>query len=123
MQPFYHEGQVQAGGETLTLVCDFGAIMAIEGMTGENWDEIVPKLMNPSRSLSTTVLWGLLRRKHEGVTIDEAAGVAFGPDQAAVGMMMFDVIRRACNLDDGSEAETDEKKKRPGQSRSSAKNG
>ena len=98
MQPFYHEGQVEVDGETLTLVCDFGAIVAIEGVTGMNWDDIVPQLASPSRTLSVQVLWGLLRRKHEGVTLDQAAGVAFGESQADVGACMFDVIARACNM-------------------------
>jgi hypothetical protein len=113
MKSFFHEGQVEADGETLTLVCDFGAIMAIESVTGENWDDIVPQLAAPSRTLSVQVLWGLLRRKHEGITLDQAAGVAFGKQQAAVGQCMFEVIARACNLADDK---TDEpaKKKRSG---------
>lgn len=98
MQPFYHEGQVEVAGETLTLVCDFGAIMAIESVTGQDWDDIVPQLAKPSRTLSVQVLWAFLRRKHEGISLDEAAGVAFGKDQAAVGQCMFEVIARACNM-------------------------
>jgi hypothetical protein len=122
MKPFYFEGQVEADGETLTLVCDFGAIMAIEGVTGENWDDIVPQLAAPSRTLSVQVLWGLLRRKHEGITLDQAAGVAFGKDQAKVGECMFDVIARACNIA-GGDADESPKKKPDGQSGSSESNG
>lgn len=122
MKSFYHEGQVEADGESLTLVCDFGAIMAIEGVTGENWDDIVPQLAAPSRTLSVQVLWGLLRRKHEGITLDQAAGVAFGKDQAAVGQCMFEVIARACNIVD-DEKTGGAKKKRSGQSPSSESNG
>lgn len=117
MKSFYHEGQVEADGETLTLVCDFGAIMAIESVTGENWDDIVPQLASPSRTLSVQVLWGLLRRKHDGVTLDQAAGIAFGKEQGAVGLTMFDVIARACNIESDGE-KTDAKKKRAGQSKS-----
>jgi hypothetical protein len=121
MKPFYFEGQVEADGETLTLVCDFGAIMAIEGVTGENWDDIVPQLAAPSRTLSVQVLWGLLRRKHDGVTLDQAAGIAFGKDQAAVGGCMFEVIARACNMVDDKDEPA--KKKPDGQSESSESNG
>jgi hypothetical protein len=122
MKPFYHEGQVEADGEALTLVCDFGAIMAIEGVTGENWDDIVPQLVAPSRTLSVQVLWGLLRRKHDGVTVDQAAGIAFGKDQAGVGQCMFEVIARACNME--SDDKTEGAKKKPaGQSKSSGGSG
>jgi hypothetical protein len=115
MQSFYHEGQVEVDGETLTLVCDFGAIMAIESVTGENWDDIVPQLAAPSRTLSVQVLWGLLRRKHEGITLDQAAGVAFGDEQAKVGQCMFEVIARACNIADDEKSDEPAKKKQSGQ--------
>jgi hypothetical protein len=115
MKVFHHEGQVEVDGETLTLVCDFGAIMAIEGVTGENWDDIVPRLVAPSRTLSVQVLWGLLRRKHDGVSLDQAAGVAFGTEQAKVGQCMFEVIARACNIADDEKTDG-AKKKQSGQS-------
>lgn len=122
MKSFYHEGQVEVEGETLTLVCDFGAIMAIESVTGENWDDIVPQLGDPSRTLAVQVLWGLLRRKHDGVTIDQAAGVAFGKRQAEVGQCMWSVIERAIDFGrDGDES--DAKKKPDGQPQSSVSNG
>lgn len=123
MTPFYHEGQVEAGGEKLILVCDFYAIDAIESITGEDWDSLLTKMT--SRSVSTKVLWGLLRRKHEGITLDEAAGIAFGPDQEAVGLVMGDVIRRACNIEGPTDEAPSEgaKKKSAGRSRTSAKSG
>jgi hypothetical protein len=111
MKPFYHEGFVEVDGDKLHLVCDFAAIDCIESVTGENWDDIVPQLSSPSRSLAVKVLWGLLRRKHEGITLDQAAGVAFGKQQQEVGFVMFDVIRRACNMDDEPKAEGAKKKR------------
>ena len=120
MKPFYHEAQVEAEGEKLTLVCDFYAIDAIESITGEDWDDLLPRLT--SRSVGTKVLWGLLRRKHEGITLDEAASIAFGKDQQLVGLAMGDVIRRACNLE-LPEGEESSKKKRSGRSRASARSG
>jgi hypothetical protein len=127
-KPFYHEGQVEAEGEKLTLVCDIYAIDCIESVTGQNWDDILPQLADPPTALLTKILWGFLRRKHEGVTLDEAAGLAFGPDKKEVGVVLGDVLRRACNLpdEDGGEAEApaaDAKKKPSGRSRTSAKSG
>lgn len=122
MKPFYHEAQVEADGEKLTLVCDFYAISAIEGITGEDWDDLLPRLT--SRSVGTKVLWGFLRRKHEGVTLDEAASIAFGKDQQIVGLAMGDLIRRACNIGDPEEdGKEPAAKKKSGRSRASERNG
>jgi hypothetical protein len=122
MKPFYHEAQVEADGEKLTLVCDFYAITAIEGITGEDWDDLLPRLT--SRSVAVKVLWGMLRRKHEGVTLDEAAAIAFGRDQQLVGLAMGDLIRRACNIGEpDGEKEPPAKKKRSGRSPASARSG
>lgn len=126
MKPFYHEGQVEAEGEKLILVCDLYAIDCIESITGQSWDDILPQLENPPNALLTKILWGFLRRKHEGVTLDEAAGVAFGPDKVAVGLVLGDVLRRACNIPaeaESTDAPAAPKKKSNGRSRSSAKTG
>lgn len=120
MKSFYHEGQVEVEGETLHLVCNFRAIDVIESVTGEKMTDILPQLVDPPLSLVGKVLWGLLREKHEGVTLDEAAGVAFGESQEAVGLVMGDVIRRAFNI---GEAKGKNPPKRRGTSRSSGKNG
>jgi hypothetical protein len=98
MRSFYHEGQVEVEGETLHLVCNFRAIDCIESVTGEKMSEILPQLADPPFALIGKVLWGLLREKHDGVTLDEAAGVGFGPKGAAVGLAMGDVLRRAFNI-------------------------
>jgi hypothetical protein len=98
MRSFYHEGQVEVEGETLHLVCNFRALDVIESVTGEKMSDILPQLVDPPHALVTKVLWGLLREKHEGVTLDEAAGVAFGPHGAKVGLVMGDVIQRAFNI-------------------------
>lgn len=98
MRPFYHEGQIEVDGETLHLVCNFRSIDVIESVTGEKMSDVLPQLVDPSYSLVGKVLWGLLREKHEGVTLDEAAGVAFGSSGAAVGVVIGDVLQRAFNL-------------------------
>jgi hypothetical protein len=63
------------------------------------------------------VLWGLLREKHEGVTLDQAAGVGFGPDGAKVGLAMADILSRGFNL--GGEAKEKNPPKRRGASKAS----
>jgi hypothetical protein len=98
MRSFYHEGQVEVEGETLHLVCNFRAIDVIESVTEQKMTDILPQLVDPPHSLIGKVLWGLLREKHEGVTLDQAAGVGFGPSGAAVGLVMGDVLRRAFNI-------------------------
>ncbi len=98
MRPFYNEASVEVEGEMLTLVLNFRAIDVIESVTGENMSDIIPQLSNPPMSLVGKVLWGMLREKHEGVTLDQAAGAGFGPDGAKVGLAMADLITRAFNL-------------------------
>jgi hypothetical protein len=120
MRSFYHEGQVEVDGETLHLVCNFRAIDVIESVTGEKMTEILPQLIDPPHSLVGKVLWGLLREKHEGVTLDEAAGVGFGPDGEKVGVVMGDVLRRSFNL---GEVKDENPPTRRGRSKISAENG
>lgn len=117
MRPFYHEGQVEVDGETLHLVCNFRAIDVIESVTEQKMSDILPQLANPSFALAGKVLWGLLREKHEGVTLDEAAGVGFGPEGNKVGLVMGDVLRRAFNI--GEEAKDANPPKRRGRSKTS----
>lgn len=121
MRPFYHEAQVELDGETLHLVCNFRALDVIESLTGEKMTDILPQLTDPPHSLAAKVLWGLLREKHEGITLDEAAGVAFNPNGAGVGVVMGDLIRQAFNL--GEIAKAENPPKRRGRSKISEKNG
>ena len=123
MKSFWHEGQVEVDGETLTLVCDFYAIDVIESLTGQGMDEILPQMVTPSHSLAVKVLWGLLRRKHEGITLDEAAGALFSSREntVKVSAVMGDVLRRAMNV--GEEAKDENPPRRRGRSKSSGKNG
>lgn len=121
MRPFYHEGQVEVDGEKLTLVCNFRAIDVIESLTGEKMSDILPQLVDPPYSLVGKILWGLLREKHEGVTLDEAAGVGFGPSGAVVGVVMADVIRRAFNL--GEKEKDENPPKRRGRLKTSSESG
>lgn len=117
MRSFFNEAQVEVDGETLHLVCNFRALDVIETLTGEKMSDIIPQLVDPPHSLVVKVLWGLLREKHEGITLDEVAGVAFGPDQAAIGLVMGDLIRRAFNL--GEKEKDENPPKRRGRSKPS----
>jgi hypothetical protein len=123
MRSFYAEGSIETeDGDKLTLVCDFYTIDIVEQITGENWDEIIPQLVNPPRALAVKVLYGLLRKRHEGITLDEAAGVSYDKNSIAIWAVMGDVIRRACNIGGGDE-EAPAKKKPAGRSKVSAKSG
>jgi hypothetical protein len=123
MRSFYAEGSIETeDGDKLTLVCDFYTIDIVEQITGENWDKIIPQLVNPPRALAVKVLYGLLRKRHEGITLDEAAGVSYDRNSIAIWAVMGDVIHRACNFG-GDEAEAPAKKKSRGRSKSSVESG
>jgi hypothetical protein len=121
MRPFYNEEQIQVEGESLCLVLNFRALDCIESLTGENMPAILPQLVSdPPYALVGKVLWALLREKHEGLTLDDAAGVAFGPDGGRVGLAIGDLLQRGFNL---GEAKDENPPRRRGRSKTSAKSG
>lgn len=128
MRSFFAEASFEAkDGERLHLVCDFYAMQVVEDITGRDWDEIVPELVGSGRSLKIMVLYGLLRKRHPGITLDEAAAITYDFDESALGALMGAVIAKAQNFTD-DEAENQKepaapKKKSGGRSRSSAKSG
>lgn len=95
MKSFFAEVEVQADDQPLKLVCNFLAIDCIESVTGEKMQAILPQLVDPPQSLAVKVLWGLLRHRHEGITLDEAASIAFGPDKGKIALAMGEAISRA----------------------------
>lgn len=119
-KPFYNEEQVKVGDETYHLVLNFRALDCIEGLTGQSMTEILPQLSNPPHSLAAKLLWGLLREKHEGITLDEAAGIAFGENSGPVGVAMGSLISRAFNL---GKSKDENPPKRRGKSKGSGKSG
>lgn len=124
MRSFFAEGQFETDeGEKLTLVCDFYALKVIEGLTGQDWDEIVPQLVKPPKSLAVEVLFGLLRKRQENITLDEAAALFYDKNSRALWAIMGDVIARACNFDEVDDEAATAKKKSSGRSRSSARSG
>jgi hypothetical protein len=120
MQPFFAEVDVEVDGQTLKIVCNFGAIDFIERVTGEKMQEIIPQLADPSQSLAVKVLWGLLRYRWEGVTVDDAAALAFGPDKGKIAIAMGEAISRAFSFE---EAKDENPPVRRGRSRSIGKSG
>lgn len=123
MRPFFAEGLIETeDGEKLTLVCDFYTISVVEQISGQNWDDILPQLVSPPKALAVQLLYGLLRKRQEHVTLDEAAGLSYDKNAIAIWAVVGDVIRRACNLG-SDEEETSAKKKPSGRSRRSAKSG
>lgn len=124
MRAFHAEGSFQTeDGENLTLVCDFYTIDVVESITGQKWDDIIPQLADPPRALGVQVLYGLLRKRHEGLTLDEAAGVSYDKNSIVLWATVGDVIRRACNIADGGEAKDENPPKRRGRSKVSEKTG
>jgi len=121
MRPFYAEVEVETDGEKLKLVCNFYAIDCIERVTGEKMQEILPQLFDPPQSLAVKVLWGLLRHHHEGITLDDAAAYAFGPDKVKFALAIGEAIDRAFNF--GEKAKDKNPPKRRGPSKTSSGNG
>lgn len=124
-KPFYHEGHAEVDGEKLHLVCDFYAIDVIESITGERMDDILPQMVSPSHSLAVKVLYGLLRRAHEGLDLDDVAGFMFSSREncARISAVMGDVLRRAMNVGEEPKAKDENPPKRRGRSKGSAKTG
>jgi hypothetical protein len=128
---FFAEGLVETeDGEKLTLVCDFFTIQVVEQISGLNWDDdILPSLINPPKHLAILVLYGLLRKRQEHITLDEAAGLTYDKHAIAIWAIVGDVIRRACNFGEAEqEVEAKQeaappKKKSAGRSRSSVASG
>jgi hypothetical protein len=125
MRSFFAEASFEAkDGERLHLVCDFYTIQVVEDITGRDWDEIVPDLVGSGRSLKIMVLYGLLRKRHPGITLDEAAAITYDFDESALGALMGAVIAKAQNFSPEEEKEpAAPKKKSGGRSRGSAKSG
>lgn len=126
MRALFAEGPIETqDGEKLTLVCDFFTIQVVEQITGLNWDrDVLPGLADPPKHLAIQVLYGLLRKRQEHVTLDEAAALTYDRNAIAIWAVVGDVIRRACNLGPDDDEEPAAPKKKPsGRSRTSARNG
>lgn len=120
---FYDEEVVQVGDETFTMAIDFRSIDIIEHLVGESgtitpMPEVVAMLYSDPIPLSVggKVLWALLRRHHETLTLDEAAGLMFCKDANRVAQAMLTLINRAMNLGPSKKAKDENPRKRRGAS-------
>lgn len=112
LQAFYHEAPVQVGDDTLRLTLDFGAMDAIEGQAGRPFDAIVKDLteQTATMSLQARVVWGLLRRHHPEISLEQAASLLFGNQGAAVGLVIGKLLSAA--FASGEEVKTEEARPR-----------
>lgn len=98
MKPFYAEQTVVVDGEPLTLAIDFAAIDATERLSeGRPYNEILDELQKPDCPIGTTgrVVWGLLRKHHREMTIDQAASLLFGENSVIVGAAVSELLNAA----------------------------
>lgn len=120
---FFAEGLIETDeGEKLILVCDFYTIDVVEQISGQNWDDILPQLVKPPKALAIQLLYALLRKRQEHITLDEAAGLSYDKNAIAIWAVVGDVIARACNFGSGEEEEP-AKKKQSGRSKASTASG
>jgi hypothetical protein len=96
---FYHEVAVLYREETYRLVLDFAALDAIESETGRSFDGILREFTTPHAEPATTlqakVVWGLLRRHHPEITIDQVVSLLFSVASAAIGIGMGKLFETA----------------------------
>jgi hypothetical protein len=98
---FNHEAQIKVGDETLTLRLDFRAITTIEGALQMDMPSVVGVIRSgrPPLSVLGQVLWSLLRKHHEDVSLDQAAGIMFADEAAEIGLQLDALLERAFPLD------------------------
>lgn len=116
---FCDEELVEAGQDKVRLAIDFRAIDIIEHIIGDEGQiTSMPLVVSmlfadpPPLSVSGKVLWALLRRHHDQVTLDEAAGLMFGPHGGKVAEAMLTLLLRAMNLGDAKAKDENPPKRR-----------
>ena len=122
MRTFYNEAQVTlSDGTSLRLVLKFKAIDAIEGVVGKPIPDILPDLVSGRAGYATVgkFVWGLLLENHSDLSMDQVAGLMFGDDGDAVGVVIGDLIRRSFNLGEEPKEKAANPPKRRGVSRPS----
>lgn len=106
LSPFYDEELIDVGGNKVRLAIDFRAIDVMEHLVGESGSTVPATAVVEAVlfsdpvpiSIAGKVLYALLRRHHEEATLDEAAGLMFGPDGNRVALAMRSLLERAFNL-------------------------
>jgi len=96
---FYHEVAVAYEGETLRLALDFLALDAIESATDRSFDGILRELttpnVEPTTSLLSKVVWGLLRQHHPDITLDQVPTLLYSDASTAIGIGMGKLLETA----------------------------
>lgn len=97
LKPFYNEEAVTVDGEAYRLVINFGAIDAIESITGRSFNVILEELAAEDQKLGLVgkVLWGLLREHHADLTLDHAASLMFGETGITFGLAVHKLLEAA----------------------------
>jgi hypothetical protein len=128
---FYDEEVVQVGDVTLRLAMDFRAIDLMEHIVGDS-DRITPAttiveaflFSSPVPvSISCKILYAMLRRHHEDVSLDEAMGAIAGEHSGRIALAMEALLKRSFNVGEPEKEKGENPPKRRGRSRSSAKSG
>lgn len=123
---FYDEEPLEACGESLTLAIDFKTIDVVEHIAGRDGQIIqFPVVVSmlyadpPPLSTSGKLLWALLRRHHEEITMDQAAGLMFSEHGNRVAEAMLKLINRAMNIGEPKKEKDANPTKRRGASKPS----
>lgn len=130
---FYDEEVVQLGDDdTLRLAIDFRAIDLMEHIVGDS-DAITPSTLivdhvlhsNPCPvSILCKVLYALLRRHHEDLSMDVCLGVMASKHSVAASFAMQNLLRRAFNYGEPAKEEKGKNPPKPrGASKPSSKSG
>lgn len=128
---FYDEEVVQLGEDTLRLAVDFRAIDLMEHIVGDT-DAITPATLIVSHVLNSVpcpvsilckVLYAMLRRHHEDISMDVCLGVIGGEHSVAASYAMQTLLRRAFNFGEPEKAKDENPPQPRGTSKPSSKSG
>jgi hypothetical protein len=123
---FYHEQTVDIEGEPIRFVLDFAAIDATESLLGgRGYDTILADMMDGTAPLAVQakVLWGLLRRHHPELSLDQATTLLFGRTGLIVGASLGTLINAAFPTADPEKAKGENPRKPRGASPTSSPRG
>jgi hypothetical protein len=97
---FHDEQLLSLGCNRLKLAVDFRALDLAEHLVGEIVPEILPKLFSvrPSLGASSKMLWAMLRRHHEEMTLDQAGGIIVSEHSSSALAAIHALLGRALNL-------------------------
>ncbi len=97
---FHDEELIEVGGYRLTLAIDFRIIDLAEHLTGKRMPEMISALAvnRPPVGISGQLLWVMLRRHHEQMTLDQSAGLVLGEHGGTILAAVFELLQRAMSF-------------------------